>query len=64
MRTEISTGREARGFRRWLQRVALPILIRYLAIIILVVLLFGVWRLWSAHQFVEHLDDLFRSRVF
>lgn len=51
--TAVSAG-DARSLRRWLQRVALPILIRHLVIIVLVVLLFGVWRLWSLHQYLEH----------
>jgi len=36
--TEVATGHQARSFRRWLRRVAVPILLRYLFLLILVVL--------------------------
>jgi hypothetical protein len=61
MRTDsaaVSAG-DARSLRRWPQRVALPILIRHIVIIVLVVLLFGVWLLWSVHQYVEHPPPVF-----
>lgn len=54
--TGVSAG-DVRSLRRWLRRVVLPMLIRHLVIIVLVVLLFGVWLLWSGHQFVEHLPS-------
>lgn len=58
MTTDGSTpAGEARSVRHWLRRTALPLLIRYLVIIILVVLLFGVWRLWSANEIVNYFFD-------
>ncbi len=34
MWTEVATGREARSFRRWLRRVASPILTRHLFLLL------------------------------
>ncbi|MDP2673942.1 MAG: hypothetical protein Q8Q00_03440 [Dehalococcoidia bacterium] len=59
MRTEVATGAEARGVRRWLRRVVLPRLIRYLVVMALLILLFGVWRLWSAHELLKSIPDHF-----
>jgi len=57
--TEVATGAEARSVGRWLRRVVLPRLVRYLVVMALLILLFGVWRLWSAHEFVEQFEFVY-----
>jgi hypothetical protein len=59
MPTEVATGAEARSVRWWLRRQLLPRLVRYLVVMALLILLFGVWRLWSAHEFVEQLEFVY-----
>lgn len=58
--TEVATGAEARSGRRWLLRVVAPQVFRSLAVLILLVLLFGVWRLWSANEFADQVRVIFR----
>ena len=59
MWTEVATGAEARSARRWLGRSILPRLIRYVVVMLLLVLLFGVSRLWSAHELLKQIPDHF-----
>ena len=53
MWTEVATGAEARGVRRWLRRVLVPILLRYVIVFVLVLLLVAAWGVYARYEWMR-----------
>jgi hypothetical protein len=53
MENDTSVQYDPRSLRRWLKRAVAPIVIRYLIVLLLLLLAFGLWSIYAFHEWLN-----------